>query len=123
MDVANPKPFPFAQGEDIEIQWESGRTEIVTVPTGNYQYEAFVGLWRSHNFVIMTEYDEPVEGVQDQGNGADPDAVPAGTIDEVLAWVGDDADRAQEALDAENEGKARSTLIEALQKLVDGDDA
>lgn len=37
---------------------------------------------------------------------ADPDAVPGGTSAEVLSWVGEDVDRAQRALDAENERPA-----------------
>jgi hypothetical protein len=48
--------------------------------------------------------------------------VPTGTIDAVLAWVGDDTDRASRALTAEQAkgDKARKTLVEALTALVDG---
>jgi hypothetical protein len=50
---------------------------------------------------------------------ADPDAVPAGTIDEVLAWVGNDKDRAARALEAEHAkgDQARSTLVAKLTAL------
>jgi|SRR5262245_24273729 len=44
-------------------------------------------------------------------------AVPAGTIAEVLAWVGDDPARAQQALDAELAGQNRSTLISQLEAI------
>jgi hypothetical protein len=46
----------------------------------------------------------------------DPDAVPTGTIDDVLAWVGDDNDRAARALEAEQAkgDQARSTLVAKL---------
>jgi hypothetical protein len=40
--------------------------------------------------------------------------VPAGTIQDVLDWVGDDPTRAQAALDAERAGANRSTLIDKL---------
>lgn len=36
-------------------------------------------------------------------------------VDEVLDWVGDDLDRARQALDAENMDKGRTTLVEALE--------
>lgn len=49
----------------------------------------------------------------------DPNAVPSGTVDDVLDWVGTDPVRAQAALDAEDSGKQRSTLMEALQATVD----
>jgi hypothetical protein len=45
--------------------------------------------------------------------------VPDGTINEVLDWVGIDLDRAQRALDKENEGKPRKTLVAALESLLE----
>jgi hypothetical protein len=44
--------------------------------------------------------------------------VPSGTVSEVLAWVDDDKDRAQAALDAEKDGAARVTLIHALEDIL-----
>ena len=44
--------------------------------------------------------------------------VIAGTVAEVLEWVGNDPERAQAALDAEREGAQRSTLIAQLESLV-----
>lgn len=44
--------------------------------------------------------------------------VPTGSIKEVKDWVGDDTERAQVALDAENEGNQRSTLITYLEGLL-----
>lgn len=43
--------------------------------------------------------------------------VPQGTVAEILEWVGDDAARAQEALDAEYSGAGRSTLITQLEAI------
>lgn len=45
--------------------------------------------------------------------------VPAGTVKEILTWVGEDTERAQEALDAEIEGADRATLVKALKDLLD----
>lgn len=50
-------------------------------------------------------------------SAASDDEVPDGTVEEVLAWVGDDKDRAARALDAELDGKDRTTLVEALEGL------
>jgi hypothetical protein len=50
----------------------------------------------------------------------DPDGgeVPTGSIDEVLTWVGDDTDKADRALRAEQaKDKPRSTLVERLTAL------
>lgn len=46
--------------------------------------------------------------------------VPSGTIDEVLAWVGEDTARAELALEAENSGHKRKTLTARLKELISG---
>ena len=57
--------------------------------------------------------DEQPEGTDEEtGQESEEDAPPEGTVDEVMEWVGDDPDKAQQALDAENESDApRSTLV------------
>ena len=53
--------------------------------------------------------------------GPSGDAVPEGNIDEVMAWVGDDPARAQQALDAENDSaNPRVTLVESLEAKIAG---
>jgi hypothetical protein len=48
------------------------------------------------------EYVEPEATEDENGDTVDADeAVPSGTTKEVTDWVGDDKDRAQRALDAE----------------------
>lgn len=45
--------------------------------------------------------------------------LPKGTSAEVLAWVGEDAGRAQEALDAENDShKPCKGLVEELEEIL-----
>ncbi len=58
--------------------------------------------------------DEPAK------ESADDEAVPDGTIAEVLEWVDGDKGRAATALDAERSGKERSTLIEQLEDITNG---
>lgn len=54
--------------------------------------------------------------------GADPDAVPEGTVPEILSWVGEDAERAQKALDAEVESsKPRKGLVASLTEIIDAE--
>jgi hypothetical protein len=43
--------------------------------------------------------------------------VPQGTVTEVLSWVDGDPGRAQQALDAENQGQQRATLISSLEAI------
>lgn len=50
----------------------------------------------------------------------DPDAVPDGSVAEVIAWVGEDKERAVRALAAEAAGKDRASLTAPLQKLAAG---
>lgn len=63
---------------------------------------------------------EPDDGDEDEGAGADDGEVPSGTVEVVLAWVGQDADRAQRARDAElATERPRTGLVDKLQKVVD----
>lgn len=45
-------------------------------------------------------------------------AIPEGSIKEVLRWVGEDSTKAQAALDAENKGEKRSTLVTKLEAII-----
>ena len=64
-------------------------------------------------------FDAPEPEAAQQETPADSgDEVPDGTITEVKAWVGEDPDRAQAALDAEGtKDNPRVTLVEYLQSL------
>jgi hypothetical protein len=49
--------------------------------------------------------------------------VPTGTTKEILAWAGDDKERAQRALDAENENdEPRKGLVKELNARLEKDD-
>lgn len=57
------------------------------------------------------------DGAQADGNGEHGDEVPDGSAETVLAWVGDDEDRARRALEVEQDReKPRSGLVATLQK-------
>lgn len=58
---------------------------------------------------------EPV--TEDAAAPETEEAVPAGTIAEVLAWVGEDHDRAVRALAAEEAGHNRKSLVKSLSAL------
>lgn len=61
-----------------------------------------------------------VEGQRDEYVAPGDDEVPAGSAKEVLDWVGDDKDRAQQALDAEETkpNGGRKGLKNDLQELL-----
>jgi hypothetical protein len=67
----------------------------------------------------------PVENVElsAESSASDNTSVPKGTVSEVKEWVGDDLGRAQAALDAENEGAQRVTLIDFLEDKLKEDNA
>lgn len=51
---------------------------------------------------------------------ADPTKVPTGTAPEIISWVGEDAEKAQRALDLELEDdKPRKGLLTSLQGVID----
>lgn len=58
--------------------------------------------------------DEPVEEVRTLKS-----EVPAGSASKVMEWVGEDVDRAQAALEVENDGQKRKGLTGDLQKVLD----
>lgn len=60
----------------------------------------------------------------DADDGADQRAVADLTVDDVLAWVAGDPQRARQAYDAERArgDKARSSLIRALDELIDDEE-
>lgn len=72
------------------------------------------------------EVHEPAPVAQPEGSvpveetPAAETVVPEGSAADVLAWVGDDTDRARAAHDAETAGKQRKTLLADLAKIVDG---
>lgn len=51
------------------------------------------------------------------GEAIPSETAPEGTVSEVLAWVGDDQQRARQALEAEREGRQRETLLDKLERL------
>lgn len=59
---------------------------------------------------------EPVEDAPE----ATTEAVPEGPAKDVLAWVGEDLARAEQALEAEKAGQKRSTLMTKLDAIIKG---
>lgn len=88
--------------------------------------DAEVGGEYDEENVVVSEGVEVVRGDL-EGNGPpepeeqpeETEEVPNGNIKEITRWVGDDKERAQAALDAENEREdKRSTLIEKLKDVI-----
>ena len=61
-------------------------------------------------WLLAAGYIEPADGAKSD--------VPDGTKDEILDWVGDDPERAAAAYRAEESGKGRKTVFEALSGLL-----
>ena len=57
--------------------------------------------------------------VESPATDADGDGVPDGNVGQVLDWVGDDPERARQALDAETAGKNRAGITGPLGKLLE----
>jgi hypothetical protein len=61
--------------------------------------------------------EAPVEAVE--APVTEEQVVPEGSIKEVLGWVSEDPTKARAALDAENSGDKRKTLIKELKAILD----
>lgn len=67
---------------------------------------------------LVNEDGTPIAEPEAAKAAVDSDEVPAGSIAVVLAWVGEDRDRAIRALDAEQASeKPRKSLVTALEAL------
>lgn len=95
--------------EKYGCYWNNGVHQFAkddVVPSGEFA-----------NYLLAT--GAPVEELADgPAVDLDGDGVPDGTIAQVLEWVGNDPARAARALEAEQAGKNRATLTDALTKLV-----
>lgn len=105
-----PENAPLAQGHTRDVADEVREQQIELKETVAAEAEALA----SDGAVSARE---PGDHAGDVETADDTDPVPTGSIDDVLAWVGDDHDRAQRALEAERAGQQRTTLIGKLEAL------
>lgn len=117
--MINGEPVVGWPGTTVRINWGDGVGEIADEigEAHEYQtpgrYDVTVRLERAGQAslerigVAVAMVAAPVE--------PEGDEPPDGTIEEVKAWVGDDPDRAQAALTAEESGQERQTLIAWLE--------
>lgn len=79
--------------------------------------------FRAEDFMVSSKKDKPAKSKAPKP-APGPDEVPDGSTAEVLAWVGEDKDRAQRALDKENAGsRPRTTLVKPLAEILAAGDA
>lgn len=101
------------------------RTVTYTGPYRVVELETAPGRWhtveRGDSIEVSDALAESLVEQVDNWVDADatPDGPPAGSAATVLEWVGDDPERAGIALDAEQAGKNRSTLITQLEALIE----
>lgn len=123
-------------GQTLRVRGEGGVEFDLDVPTDPTRREIFdyqvntgslsvLGLVADGDLVEGEpgyDPDEPegdeVESITDDGDEPDGDEVPDGTNAAVLAWVGDDLERAARALAAEVDGKQRKRLIASLEAVL-----
>jgi hypothetical protein len=65
------------------------------------------------------EVEKEAEAPESVEESTEPQGVPEGSAAEVLEWVGDDKDRAKEALEAEEAGQQRVGLSKKLKELAE----
>lgn len=67
--------------------------------------------------VAVEVVEAPVEAVE--APVTEEQTVPEGSIKDVLGWVAEDPTKAKAALDAENAGEKRKTLVKELNAILD----
>jgi hypothetical protein len=97
-------------GRHPEVRVEVAPRRFATVKR-NHQVE--VG-----DTVAASLLAQPDNWVHAEARKTGPDSeVPEGTVAEILAWVGDDQQRAASAMTAEIAGKGRKGLLEQLAEI------
>lgn len=124
--------YPDLHIPTIRVQFRDGVAEA----TSRGQIAYLLSPWMQRRGVrpaddIPTEVPAPAEptpAIEPEPPQADPetteppvgDAVPEGTAADVLAWVGDDPDRARQATEAEQgREKPRTSLITRLDRIAE----
>lgn len=108
----------------LKVRDQAGKSQVAGFYEGAILSDAVVDpefLTRHLERDWIEKVDEPVaepvaKPVKPETPAPDPDKVPDGTADEVLTWVGDNKERAESALTAEQAGQKRKTLIDQLKK-------
>lgn len=67
---------------------------------------------------VVDSFDQNVDEKATTAPQIEEEAVPEGSIKEVLGWVGEDATKAQKALEAEEAGEGRKTLVAKLNEII-----
>jgi hypothetical protein len=112
--VSNEEQLQYPEPEETEPPEEPDYVAESTVPTPEEQ-----AAQREEEAAAEPEPEETHEPEPEPEPAPEPaaEAVPEGTIAVVKEWVGDDPARAQAALEAEEAGQNRTTLIAWLEEV------
>lgn len=101
--------------------WTRVRREQVTHMGDNELRALLVDGRQEYEYATTTEEEaaEKVRANARRRTQAEAAERVNGTVPSVLAWVGDDKDRAQAVLDVENTGARRITLVKALLEILE----
>jgi hypothetical protein len=122
----NVENVPKAQGHDDEMAEDvrdaqaEHRDQVLNEAQAREQAdeagEPEPGAPRAAGDHAGSDETDDTDDTADTAEGSDQtDGPPSGTIEDVKGWVGEDPDRAQQALDAEREGQNRATLVSYLE--------
>jgi hypothetical protein len=113
--------------ENISPYWNYGIVALAKGEEVSGELAAYLASTRSEVEPLDADaqalYDGDAEQEPDAPEHPDGDELDVdGTAADVLAWVGDNPERAKQALDAEQaKDKPRSTLVKQLEKLAEQD--
>lgn len=107
--------------DDTPDGWTRARREQVTHMGDNELRALLVDGRTEYEYATTTEEEAAEQDRQRARNRTQAEAADRvnGTVPSVLAWVGDDKDRAQSVLDVETTGANRITLVKALREVLE----
>lgn len=117
--VEIPEDAPRAMGHGEEDAAEVAEAQVAHKEAVQAEAEALADAQQAGEPEPGAPGDPTVRRDRETGEAieADDEAVPDGTIDEVMDWVGEDPSRASRALSAEKAGQNRQTLLAKLEAI------
>jgi hypothetical protein len=118
--VEIPEDAPLAQGHDDDKAAEVKQASDAFRDAAAEQKRVEAERAEQREAERRVQGDERQTAQSDQSDEpqSQEDDVPDGSIDDVLGWVGDDHERAQRALEAENEKTSpRTSLVSKLETI------
>ena len=108
----------YAPGEELPDVAEASQPTVASVPEQLQVINAKLDLLLQDAGIEVPKDDDADEAESESDGSFDIAELADVFVKDALAYVGEDRERAEAVLEAERAGKARSTLVAPLEKLL-----